>query len=103
MAKFKDRSLQAFYEACLKLGNDPSSEFYHDGRPNRLAGHRTAYWSGRAGMMYRARRRSLAYAAWRAGVDQRKLDQKAGNEMPPFEMRGTYLYAPEGWAPKETV
>lgn len=73
MTAFKDKSMQKMYDACRAFAADKSSSFYVEGKPRRGAGHRAAYWNGRAGIKTPgADRNSLAYACWRAGMDDRK-------------------------------
>lgn len=48
--RYKDPQKQRLYVALLTLAADPKSELYHDGRPRRGAGHRTAFWDGYAGL-----------------------------------------------------
>jgi hypothetical protein len=72
--KFKDRTMQAMYENCLRLGADTSSEFYFTDRdgsrsPRTGAGHRFAYWNGRNGKPASWARNTPAYACWAAGRD----------------------------------
>lgn len=76
MAKFKDRHLQRCYEAARKAGADPASEFFSsplgpDGPriPRIGAGHREAYWKGRAGVLKVAVPGSMGHAFWAAGRD----------------------------------
>lgn len=69
---FKDPRLQRFYEDCRRCGNDPSTEFYYQGKPRRGAGHRAAYWNGRGGQRSTYGQNTFGHAAWRAGVDDLK-------------------------------
>jgi len=41
--RYKDAQKQRFYASLLALAADRASELYHDGRPHRCAGHRTAF------------------------------------------------------------
>ena len=76
--RFKDRHMQAIYEACRRMGADNFSEFYYSAKamgprwPRRGAGHRNAYWNGRQGKPTSWARNSLAHAAWAAGQDDMK-------------------------------
>lgn len=50
-AKFKSRSMQKVYEACLALAQDKSSEMYlKNGGQHRGANHRCAFWDGFNGL-----------------------------------------------------
>ena len=44
--RFKDKALQSAFESALQLAANTSSEFYHQGKPRRGAGHRCAFWDG---------------------------------------------------------
>lgn len=83
--RFRPPMMQALYEACRNLGRDFGSELYHrpdSGHgpvwPRGGAAHRDAYWQGRKGGhgLYGRDPRILAYAAWAAGDDDRKQDEK---------------------------
>lgn len=50
MPRYKTPSFQKTYDAMLTAARDESSELYHDGKPHRGAGHRTAFWDGYAGL-----------------------------------------------------
>ena len=99
MTQFKDRLMQALYDACRKHGVIATSEFYYQGVPSRGAAHRVAYWKGRAGepMPRYINRTSLSYAAFKAGRDERKEDEKKGNPMPEWTMPQNYSVPPAGW------
>lgn len=71
--RFKDPAMQRMYATCRALGNTVNSEFYHQGKPRHGASHRNAYWNGREGKASRfVPRGTLAWAAYRAGCDDRK-------------------------------
>lgn len=72
MPRFKDAGLQRIYDLCRSMAADTTSEFYIEGRPRRGAGHRAAYWNGRAGKPSSWPTNSLAHAAWAAGQDDLK-------------------------------
>lgn len=99
---FKNKTMRALYDACRIYGVITTSEFYHDGIPRRGASHRVAYWKGRAGedLPKYIDRGTLAYAAFRAGRDERKEDEKKGNPMPAWSMPLNYAVPPKGWANK---
>ena len=83
--RFKDKSKQAVYETCRRLAADPTSEFYHQGKPRSGAGHRNAYWNGRRGLPAKLfPRDSLSYACWRAGADDYVAAGKTVPELPKF-------------------
>lgn len=70
--RFKNRAMQAMYEACCTAAVDRTSEFWLQPGgtvPRRGAGHRNAFWSGYNGEPSRYLRTSLAHAAWAAGRD----------------------------------
>lgn len=77
---FKDRTMAACYEAARRVAADNFSEFYYGAGalgprwPRRGAGHRDAYWNGRAGQDPRKRYpiNSPAYAFCAAGADDAK-------------------------------
>lgn len=48
--RYKDAKKRRFYDALLASAADLTSEMYHQGRPHRGAGHRTAFWDGYAGL-----------------------------------------------------
>lgn len=50
MPHYKTPSFQKIYDAMLAAAADKSSELYYQGKPNRGAGHRTAFWDGYAGV-----------------------------------------------------
>ena len=50
MPRYKTPSFQKTFDAMLAAARDKSSELYHDGKPHRGAGHRTAFWDGYAGL-----------------------------------------------------
>ena len=49
MAHYKDAQKQRLYDSMLALAADKSSELYHEGKPRRGAGHRSAFWDGYRG------------------------------------------------------
>lgn len=100
--EFKDKAMQALYDACRASGVVTTTEFYHNGIPRRGASHRVAYWKGRAGepLPYYIDRSSLAYAAFKAGRDERKVDEAKGNAMPAWTMPQNYAVPPLGWTHK---
>ena len=102
MTRFKDRMMQSLYDACREGGVDVTSEFYHKGRvPRSGAAHRSAYWKGRAGepLPKYIDRHSLTYAAFKAGRDERKEDERKGNLMPAWTMPHNYPVPPAEWVP----
>lgn len=100
MSIFKDRTMRALYDACRMYGVIVTSEFYHKGVPRRGASHRVAYWKGRAGepLPKYIDRQSLSYAAFKAGRDERKADQRKGNAMPAWTMPQNYSVPPIEWS-----
>jgi len=98
-AAFKDKMMQRLYDDCRRLGVVATSEFYHNGVPRRGASHRVAYWRGRAGepLPKFIDRNTLAYAAFKAGRDERREDEKKGNAMPAWAMPINYAVPPPGW------
>ena len=74
----RDPRLAQHYDDCRRLAADPTSSFWHDGRPARGAGHRAAYWDGRDGVPnHKHPRLTFAWAAWHAGRDDRKIEHPA--------------------------
>ena len=89
---FRTPELAAMYAKCRELAADNWSEFYAarftsgmrpmgPNPPRPGAGHRCAYWAGRRGerSLYdgsRGGKGTYGYAAWRAGADDRKSDQR---------------------------
>lgn len=102
MPKFKNIRMQKCYEAARLLGNDPKSEFYHEGRPRTGASHRVAYWHGRSGetnsLYSRMDRDTLGYAFYVAGKDERVQDIRKGNVCPASIMGRTIGVYPK-WTP----
>jgi len=83
--RFKDKSMQEIYETCRRLAADPTSEFYHHGKPRSGAAHRNAYWNGRRGIAATLfTRGSPSYACWRAGADDYKDADGVVPELPKF-------------------
>lgn len=71
--RFKDRTLQAVYEAMRQAGADRNSELYlADGSRHTGAINRLRYWQGRDGITPVGMQEGTpAYACWRAGMDDR--------------------------------
>jgi hypothetical protein len=72
MNRFKDARMNALYEICRGLANNPKSDFWNNGKPRRSNGITSAFWSGYNGEPARHLRTSLAYAAWAAGRDHER-------------------------------
>ena len=72
MARYKDRSMQTMFDACLADGADRTSEFFIDGKPRRGAGHRNAYWNGFNGVRLTYSPNTLAFACFMAGRENAK-------------------------------
>jgi hypothetical protein len=82
-ARYKDRNLQAMFDACRLAAADNFSEFYYGAGPigprwpRTGAGHRCAYWAGYRSQPNRMYSRgTYAYAAYQAGVADRRAHQK---------------------------
>lgn len=73
--QYKDRTMQAAYDACVAAFHNPRSEFYFirpDGTrvQRKGAGHRNAFWNGYNGLANRTfPHGSAAWAAYMAGRD----------------------------------
>jgi len=71
--RFKDATMQRCYEAMRTAGADPKSYLYApDGSRRTGSIDRVRYWQGRDGIAPTGTvRNSIAYACWRAGMDDR--------------------------------
>jgi hypothetical protein len=49
MPRYKNSVNQALYDKMIVLAADKTSELYHQGKPRRGAGHRSAFWDGYRG------------------------------------------------------
>lgn len=77
MVRFKDRSMQEMYETCRRMAADKTSTFYNaDGTRHTGAAHRNYYWRGLDDIRpVTLAKNTLAYACWRAGMDDRTKKQ----------------------------
>ncbi len=82
--------MRALYSAARRAAADNWSEMYAARttaglnpmgpcQPRTGAAHRCAYWAGRLGTpsLYSRDRKIMAYAAYRAGVDDRRADERS--------------------------
>lgn len=71
MSKFKDRTLDAVYQECMRAYHDPLSFLYWKGEQRRGSSGRCHFWDAFNEQGRTPPRGTIGYAYWAAGRDCR--------------------------------